>query len=173
MERTYEFTFKFAVPVRSAEPDDWIDSLAEAGCDDALIGTGIPGRLALEFDRVAPDANSALHSAVADVQRAIPEARLIEAGPDYVGLTEIAELLGISRQAMRKIMAKNIERFPLPVHEGNPSIWHLKDVLGWMREEQGRAVDAAVEEVAVVAWRVNLARRGAVARSGEVWCHMA
>jgi len=56
-------------------------------------------------------------SAVPDVQRAIPGARLIEAGPDYVGLTEIAKLLGISRQAMRKVMAKNIETFPLPVHE--------------------------------------------------------
>lgn len=54
---------------------------------------------------------------------------MIEAGPDYVGLTEIAELLGISRQAMRKIMATNIEAFPLPVHEGNPSIWHLKNKL--------------------------------------------
>lgn len=158
MERTYEFTLKFAVPVRTAQPDDWIDRLAEAGCDDALIGTGIPGRLALDFDRVATDADSALRSAVADVQRAIPGARLIEAGPDYVGLSEIAELLGISRQAMRKIMAKNIETFPLPVHEGNPSIWHLKDVLGWMREEQGRAVDGVIEEVSAVAWRVNSGR---------------
>jgi len=163
MERTYEFSLKFAVPVRTTEPDDWIDRLAEAGCDDALIGTGIPGRLALEFDRLAPDADSALLSAVADVQRAIPEARLIEAGPDYVGLTEIAELLGISRQAMRKIMAKNIETFPLPVHEGNPSIWHLKDVLGWMRKEQGRAVDAAIEEVSAVACRVNSGRRAVAA----------
>lgn len=75
---------------------------------------------------------------------------MIEAGPDYVGLTEIAELLGISRQAMRKILTKNIETFPLPVHEGNPSIWHLKDVLGWMREEQGRAFDSAIEEVSAV-----------------------
>lgn len=159
MARTYEFTLKFAVPVRAAEPDDWIDSLAEAGCDDALIGTGISGRLALEFDRVAPDADSALRTAVADVQRAIPEARLIEAGPDYVGLTEIAALLAISRQAMRKIMAKNIETFPLPVHDGNPSIWHLKDVLGWMREQQERAVDDATEEISAVAFRVNSNRR--------------
>src|SRR6056297_3549436 len=163
MERTYEFTLKFAVPVRTAEPDDWIDSLAEAGCDDALIGTGIPGRLALEFDRVAPDADSALRSAVADVQRAIPEARLIEAGPDYVGLTETAALLGISRQAMRKIMEKNIEAFPLPVHEGNPTIWHLKDVLEWMRKEQGRKIDAPIEEVSVVACKMNSARRAVAA----------
>ncbi|MEX2499759.1 MAG: DNA-binding protein [Wenzhouxiangellaceae bacterium] len=163
MERIYQFTLKFAVPVRTTEPDDWIDGLAETGCDDALVGTGTPGRLALEFDRTASDADSAMRSAVADVQRAIPEARLIEAGPDYVGLTEIAEFLDISRQAMRKIMAKNIEAFPLPVHQGNPSIWHLKDVLEWMRERQGRKIDAATEEVSVVAYRVNSNRRAVAA----------
>lgn len=163
MERIYRFTLKFAVPVRTIEPDDWVDRLAESGCDDALVGTGMPGRLALEFDRTASDADSALNSAVQDVQRAIPEARFIEAGPDYVGLTEIAALLGISRQAMRKIMAKNIEAFPFPIHEGNPTIWHLKDVLEWMRKEQGREIDASIEEVSVVARKVNSTRRAVAA----------
>ena len=55
MERTYEFSFRFAAPVRTPQPDDWIDRLAEAGCDDALIGTGVPGSLALKFDRTASD----------------------------------------------------------------------------------------------------------------------
>jgi len=162
MERTYEFTLKFAVPVRTMEPDDWIDKLAEAGCDDALIGTGIPGRLALDFDRIADNADSAVGSAIENVQRAIPEARLIEASPDYVGITEIAELLGISRQAMRKTMEKHIESFPLPVHEGNPSIWRLKDVLAWMRNCQGRSVDESIEELSSVAFMVN-SRRDSVA----------
>jgi predicted DNA-binding transcriptional regulator AlpA len=163
MDHIYQFNLKFAVPVRTTAPDDWIDRLAEAGCDDALVGTGMPGRLALEFDRAAADAHAALQSAVTDVQRAIPEARLIEAGPDYVGLTEIAELLGISRQAMRKIMSKNIESFPLPVHEGNPSIWHLKDVLDWMRQHQGRAIDEKTEDVSAAAFRMNSARRAVAA----------
>ena len=158
MEHTYEFTLKFAVPVRTTEPDDWIDSLAEAGCHDALIGTGIPGRLALEFDRSASDADSALHSAIADVQRAIPEVRLIEVSPDYVGLTEIAELSGSSRQAIRKTMERNIATIPLPVHEGSPSIWHLKDVLEWLRQRQGRAVDHATEEISAAACRINASR---------------
>ena len=163
VDRVYHFTLKFAVPVRTTAPEDWIDRLAEAGSVDALVGTGIPGRLALEFDRSAANAHAALHSAVTDVQRAIPEARLIEAGPDYVGLTEIAELLGISRQAMRKIMSNNIESFPLPVHEGNPSIWHLKYVLDWMRQHQGRSIDENTEDVSTAAFRMNSVRRAAAA----------
>lgn len=78
MERTYEFTLRFAVPVGTTEPDDWIDRLAEAGCDDALIGTGVPGLLALKFDRTASGVALAIRSASADVQRAISEARLTE-----------------------------------------------------------------------------------------------
>jgi len=35
----------------------------------------------------------------------------------------------------------------------------LKDVLGWMRKEQGRAVDAAIEEISEGACRVNSDRR--------------
>lgn len=162
-DRTYQFTLKFAVPVRTIAPEDWIDRLAEAGCDDALVGTGMPGRLALVFDRSAADADAALQSAITDVQHAIPEARLIEAAPDYVGLTEIAELLGISRQAMRKIMSQNIESFPLPVHEGNPSIWHLKEVLDWMRQHQGRPIDKKTEDLSAAAYRMNSARRAVAA----------
>ncbi len=69
-----------------------------AGCDDALVGVGQPGRIALDFTREARSASEAVLSAIKDVQRAIPGARLIEAGPDYVGLTEVAEMVGVTRQ---------------------------------------------------------------------------
>lgn len=143
------------MPARTGQPTEWIEQLAEAGCDDALVGTGIPGRLALDFHRCTPDAATALRSAVADVMRTIPDARLIEAGPDFVGLTDIAELLGVSRQAMRKLMARNIDDFPLPVHDGNPTIWHLKDVLGWMRGDQVREVDDSLMEIAETTYVLN------------------
>lgn len=34
-----------------------VDRLAEEGCDDALVGVGQPGRIALEFMREAPTAD--------------------------------------------------------------------------------------------------------------------
>jgi predicted DNA-binding transcriptional regulator AlpA len=158
MSGFYEFTLKFAVPVRTEHPDDWIERLAESGCDDALIGTGMPGRLALAFDRAAETAEEALRSALADVRRAIPEAQLIEAGPDFVGITEMADFLGISRQAMRKTVERHIDTFPLPVHEGNPSLWHLQDALEWLQQVQGRETDEALREVARSAYALNINR---------------
>lgn len=163
MMSTYEFTLKFAVPVRPDHPDDWVERLAEAGCDDALVGTGMAGRLALEFDREAENAEVALQSAIADVHRAVPEARLIEAGPDFVGLTEMADLLGISRQAMRKTVERYIDSFPLPVHEGNPSLWHLQDALEWLQRVQGRETEETLEEIARSAYALNRDRDAAAA----------
>lgn len=54
-----------------------MERLAE-GRDDALIGVGLPGRLALEFVREAHSAHEAIEGAIEDVRRAIPNARLIE-----------------------------------------------------------------------------------------------
>ncbi|MNF88466.1 hypothetical protein D3C84_709610 [compost metagenome] len=56
-----------------------MDRLAEAGCDDALVGVGQPGHLALEFIREASSADEAIEGALEDVRRAVPNARLIKA----------------------------------------------------------------------------------------------
>lgn len=63
------------------------------GSDDALIGIGQSGRIALQFTRVAENAFEAVFGAVKDVKRAIPDAKLIEATPDLVGLSDIAEVI--------------------------------------------------------------------------------
>jgi hypothetical protein len=54
---------------------------SDAGCDDALVGIGQPGRLALEFTRKSASARAVLRSALTDVKCAIPCARLLEAAP--------------------------------------------------------------------------------------------
>ena len=99
----YIFTLKYQLGSDVEDMDAVIERLGEAGCD-ALAGIGLPGRLALEFTREAPSAEAAVGSALDDVRRALPDARLIEAAPDLVGLTDVAEIAGVSRQAMRKLM---------------------------------------------------------------------
>ncbi len=55
------------------------------------VGVGQPIRIALEFTRESETAEAALVSAVADVKRAIPTAKLIEVSPDFVGLSDTAD----------------------------------------------------------------------------------
>jgi hypothetical protein len=74
----YEFSLKFALADHSADPEQHLDALFEAGCDDATIGIGKRGAIALSFAREAVSAKIALSSAIKTAQKAIPGAMLIE-----------------------------------------------------------------------------------------------
>src|SRR5690606_27543650 len=78
----YTFTLKFQLVDENGDPSELVERLGEAGCDDALVGIGRRGRLALEFTREANNAAEAVLSALRDVKQAIPSARLIEVAPD-------------------------------------------------------------------------------------------
>jgi hypothetical protein len=52
----FTFTLKYQLADDGCTPDEPVERLGKAGCDDALVGIGQPGRLALEFTRDAPDA---------------------------------------------------------------------------------------------------------------------
>lgn len=155
----YEFTLKFKLLTADSEPDALVGRLAESGCDDALIGIGAPGRIALDFTRDAPSARDAIVSAIRDVKSAIPDAQLIEAGPDLVGLTDVAELVGVTRQNLRKLMVGNSLSFPAAVHEGSASIWHLAHLLRWF-QARGLYEDPvkSLIDVSSVTMEVNVAK---------------
>ncbi|MDZ7662827.1 DNA-binding protein [Thiohalophilus sp.] len=154
----YDFTLKFSLPDVGIRPEDYVEALIANGCDDALIGIGQQGRIALNFMRDAVTAMEAVQSAIKDIKRVIPGARLVEAAPDLVGLTDVAEILGFSRQNMRKIMLGAGTAFPPPVHEGRPSIWHLAKILQWLGENGHYAVDDSLIELARVTMELNIVR---------------
>lgn len=156
--KEYNFLLRFQLPSTEVDPDSVMDKLGEAGCTDALVGMGQPGRIALDFTRQSNSALEAILSAVANVKRAIPEAQLIEAGPDFVGLSDVAEVAGVSRQNIRKLMLGHIADFPPPLHEGNPSIWHLVNVLVWLESRNLYKPAEELIETAQAAMTINVAK---------------
>lgn len=154
----YIFTLKYQLADHNSDLDALVERLGAAGCDDALVGVGQPGRMALEFTREADCAEEAVRTALADVKNAVPFARLIEAWPDFVGLTDVADLVGVSRQAIRKLMLGHQGSFPMPVHEGSASIWHLAEVLDWLRIRGGYQIDTGILGIARVALEVNITK---------------
>jgi len=155
----YDFILKFELPDSNIDPDTYIDALYESGCDDAMIGIGKKGYIALDFTREAPSASVAIRSAIEDVKKAIPQAILFEVSPDLVGVTDLAKLLGCSRQNILQLMSKGNSRCPHPVYEGAQSIWHLLEVLTWLSQERGYSVDESLKETAIVTRKLNLARQ--------------
>jgi len=155
--KEYEFILKFSLPDNEADPEIFIEKLEDAGCDDALIGGGCSGRIALDFTRISSSALEAVLSAIRDVKRAIPGAGLIEATPDLVGLTDVADILGFSRQYMRKLMLKNPD-FPPPLHEGSPSIWHLAKILQWMAQKNKYPIEETLLDIATINMQFNITK---------------
>lgn len=156
--KQYEFTLKFSLTDNPTEPDTYVERLAEAGCDDALIGVGQNGRIALQFNRQAENAIEAVFSAIENIKAAIPDAKLIEATPDLVGLTDIADVLGFSRQNIRKLMINNKISFPAPVHEGKAALWHLSTVLNWFKQANRYSIDESLLDVAKATMQLNIAK---------------
>ena len=154
----YDFTLKYALGQQDADPESFIESLMNEGCDDALIGIGSPGRIALDFTREANSADEAVLSALADVKRAIPDAEFIEAAPDFVGVPDIAKLLDVSRQAIGKLIDKYEPFVPPPMYSGVRSIWHLETILQWMIERKIRNVDESLIEISRINMYCNYAK---------------
>ena len=155
----YDFTLKFDVSGVDAELDAIADALYGAGCDDAIIGLGKTGMIAANFTRDASSASDAINSAIADVKQCFPDARLVEATPDFVGLTEIAEIIDCSRQNVRGLYMRNINTFPAPIHEGHSTIWHLAKVLTWLKEKGHYAISDGLIDVSIANMKLNIERQ--------------
>jgi hypothetical protein len=156
----YEFTLKFSLSDHSADPEQHLDALFEAGCDDATIGIGKRGAIALNFSREAVSAQDAVQSAIANVNKAIPGVELIEIAPDIVNLADMADLLGCSRQNLRKYAAGEVKTvktvFPEPIHSGATSFWHFCEIAAWLYRYTELRPNQALAEVARIAASLNL-----------------
>lgn len=77
----YTFTLTYRLLPEGQNVGDLIERLGADGCDDALVGVGQSGRMALEFTREADSAQAAIQNALADVKRVMPNAQLLETAP--------------------------------------------------------------------------------------------
>ena len=88
----YNLTLKFNLQDSNINPEIYIDKLYESGCDDAIIGTDKQGYISLNFIRKSRSAYEAISSAIENIKKAIPQAVLINIAPNFVGVTDIANL---------------------------------------------------------------------------------
>jgi len=156
----YQFVLKFALPDQNADPAQYMDALFEAGCDDATVGVGKRGSIGLDFSRDGKDAEDAVRSAITAVQKAIPDAKLLEIQPDLVNLADVADLIGCTRQNIRKYATGEIRAvaagFPNPIHSGATNLWHLYEIVSWMVKYTELKPNRNIIDVARVSASINL-----------------
>lgn len=103
MTRQFEFELVFALPVDTFPAEDLSDAVFEAGFEDAIVGTGIPGLIAVEILSGGDDAEDVILKAAKEILKKLPaRSRLREVRPDLVSLADVAIKLNIKRQALQK-----------------------------------------------------------------------
>jgi len=122
-----------------SEPDDTVeDALFEAGCDDAILAFR-NGVAYLEFDRRASNSESAILSAVRNVERSKHPVAVSHVEPDdLVNASEIARRLEYTREYVRLLVQgeRGEGGFPAPLAgvTGTAFLWSWAVDLRWLLE---------------------------------------
>lgn len=151
------------------------DALHRAGCTDALVcfyGTAVY----LEFDRESDSLEQAILSAIDNIESASAlNIRVESVDATLVGLSDIAELTGLSRQAVALLKdgARGSGKFPGPVQRitGNSPLWRWKTIVSWLVAEARVAADSPMVEQAEVLDSLNLALQLRSSRQSDTVLH--
>ncbi len=154
------FRFELYFKLKDGEdPGSYEDVLYDEGCDDASLGIGRKGAMGLIFNREADTAKEAIYSAIKDVNKAIPHAVLHHTGLYLMNLTDIAELLGMTKQNLSKYVtgkAACSHSFPQAIlMSGNASVWYVAEVNAWFLNHKILQIDRPLRDLVQELWRVN------------------
>jgi len=157
-----EFEFELIFKLEHEEnPEKYLDSLYEAGCDDALIGIASIGYISLNFTTEANSAFDAIVGAYKKVLKTIPHARLERAEPDLLNVTELAYEFGYTKQNMRKYvrgeMATINNEFPSPAVSGKTSYWHVAEISTWLEKYANMDISIDRQNTFNCIWGLNQA----------------
>lgn len=76
-EKEFNFTIKLDLTDENTKPEHYVGLLYDAGCKDASIGVSENDFISLVFSRTEVTLGRAIDSAIRDVKKVIPNAKLI------------------------------------------------------------------------------------------------
>lgn len=161
------YNFTLTLSGVTYETEGLEDALYECGCDDALV-RAYGNSVYLEFDREAGTLDEAISSAVENIESAGIGAIVESVDSAFVGLSDIAELTKMSRQAiaMLKDGTRGSGDFPCPVQriKGQSPLWDWADVAEWLLKN-GRLKEGSEQVTnARILSKWNLALRASASR---------
>lgn len=161
-----EYEFQFVVEGVSIDDDDAVAALAENF--DALVSWH-RGTHLLSVAGEGRNAVDAAQKLVSELATAFPALRLLHLDPDLVGVADIAERTGRSRQNVQQWVDGNRHAgtpFPRPEGAvGRSLVWRWSDVNAWLEsrnlsdgEARASRDEAALIDVILLQWRQTLER---------------
>ncbi|MDX6670458.1 MAG: hypothetical protein QOI91_821 [Solirubrobacteraceae bacterium] len=137
------FNVQFQIP-GATEPDEYAIRTYEDDRlqDFALLGPNPRGVFDTDFERMAARYEDAVLSAIADLQRVLPEATMLRVKPDdLVTIDDIAERMGRTHESVRLLIKGKRGPGGFPAAAGGRGrrdrMWRWYEVERWFREEMG------------------------------------
>lgn len=131
------YNFTLTLSGVQMETEGLADALYINGCDDALIcyyGSSVY----VEFDREAESLDQAIKSAIDNIETAGIGAVVESVDSALVGLSDIAQLSGLTRQAITLLKdgLRGKGDFPCPVQRisGQSPLWDWSEVAKWLND---------------------------------------
>ncbi|HHR5881505.1 TPA: helix-turn-helix transcriptional regulator [Providencia alcalifaciens] len=131
------YNFTLTLSGVQMETEGLADALYSNGCDDALIcyyGSSVY----IEFDREAESLDLAIQSAINDIETAGIGAVVESVDSALVGLSDIAQLSGLTRQAVALLKdgSRGKGDFPCPIQRisGQSPLWDWSKVAKWLND---------------------------------------
>ena len=156
------FNFTLTLSGVTSDTEGLEDILFESGCDDALVcfyGKSVY----LEFDREADSLDIAIGSAIDNVESAGPTIRVESVDSVLVGLSDIAELTNMTRQAIALLKdgTRGKGDFPSPIQriKGLSPLWDWASVAAWLHTNGRLHKHPTLAENALILSKWNLALR--------------
>lgn len=138
------------------------DALYESGCHDALV-CAFGHSVYMVFDRDAATLDDAIASAVENIESAGIGAIVQSVDSALVGLSDIAGMTDMSRQAiaMLKDGTRGGGDFPCPIQriKGQSPLWDWADVANWLSRNGRLSADSELVLNAQVLSKWNLVLR--------------
>ncbi|WP_324701244.1 DNA-binding protein (plasmid) [Pantoea agglomerans] len=161
------YNFTLTLSGVTYETEGLEDALFESGCDDALI-CAYGRSVYLEFDREADSLDDAIASAIDNVESAGIGATVTSVDSALVGLSDIAEITEMSRQAiaMLKDGTRGTGDFPCPIQriKGQSPLWDWADVAKWLAENGRLKAGSELAANARTLCKWNLALRNSISK---------
>ncbi|ADH65633.1 MULTISPECIES: helix-turn-helix transcriptional regulator [Nocardiopsis] len=129
-----EYEFVFVVDGFDLDDHDTVQALSESF--DALVSSW-HGSLRLSVAALGPDAVTAARSLVERVHVTVPGVRIVRLDRELVGISDIAEITGRSRQNVDQwVRGQRHDGVPFPAPEaavGRSLVWLWSEVNAWLR----------------------------------------
>ena len=156
---SYKFKLSFSLP---AFVGDVTRLISEQEFEKSGIAVKVTDKqIICSCNRRGDNAFRTIRETATLIQDALPDASLRLVSPDLIPEKTACNLLKIG-PAKFKALRASAHFSPRTITRSDKQHWHLKEILDWMRDHRGEAINPAIYATAEASYRINNTSHGVI-----------